>query len=233
MGPLISETAMGQPDKWLFKIQTPYLLSCCNIYGCVNCARCPEGEKQWEGYHRHFFLFLHRYFSVSIHFFSGLLLPHSFELPVWTNDLCNTLKILLNSNSPLADLLIASVFLLRISDTDNSSWESHQKKFSNPFWSSEPFYMCSLLTKFLHDLLIGHLASLILPFVGCLRGCVSLRSRQRVDHRPCVHLTQHREENINQLVNESLTAFILFYVIVFQCCFLVFSVHVRWSTKIF
>ena len=55
------------------------------------------------------------------------------------------------------------------------------------------FPACVSHTKFLHDLLVSHLATrLLLLSVSPLSGAVRLWSGDRVNHRPCVHLKQHR-----------------------------------------
>lgn len=58
--------------------------------------------------------------------------------------------------------------------------------------------VCVLHTEFLHDLFVGHLASLLLLPVSRLRGGVSFWSWERVYHRPRVHLTQHRKETFQE-----------------------------------
>lgn len=65
-------------------------------------------------------------------------------------------------------------------------------------------------TEFVHDLLIGHLARLLLLSVSCLGGGVSLWSWDRIYHRPRVHLTQNRKrknEAILTLGDRALIAF--------------------------
>lgn len=55
-----------------------------------------------------------------------------------------------------------------------------------------------LHTEFLHDLLVGHLASLLLLSVSCFRGGVALRCWDWIYHRPCVHLTQRGRETYQE-----------------------------------
>lgn len=57
------------------------------------------------------------------------------------------------------------------------------------------FQLACLRTEFLHDLLIGHLASLLFLSVRCLRGSVSVWSWERVYDRSRVHLRQQAEKS--------------------------------------
>lgn len=83
------------------------------------------------------------------------------------------------SDSPLADLFIARVFLLRIPNADNSSWESQKKPFSKFFcsWQMTHFGMCHSRCAF-HILSFSIIsASVSLPLFGfCLSAALEAAS---------------------------------------------------------
>lgn len=84
--------------------------------------------------------------------------------------------------------------------------------------------MCRFRTEFLHDLLVRHLASLLLLPLCCLRGGVAVWGWQWLDDRPRVHLMQQTEERfslrtklkVNQIPSQIHNVFFFFQICMYS-----------------
>lgn len=157
-------------------MKKPYLLSCGNVYGCENCARRPESGKQQEvslEWHP-----IKQSLSNSCHFQHYIILTHPW--PIFSQ------RVYFFLGSPILTIVPKS--------QKNSEVSSTGARNSCGSACDVSFPVCVSHTEFLHDLLIGHLASLLLLSVSCLRGGIPIWSWEWVYHRPRVHLTQQTKE---------------------------------------